>query len=271
MTGTAVAFGRGAGLATREDLASSLNNAALSIPSIGGDKAFLKLGKGDGLWVYGQEEIEIEPGALIAVNPYSLRHGYIAWLDGQVEDEVMVPINRPLPSKDQLKPVHGEQGWQQQISVDMAIINGEDEGVQLQYKQSSVGAMKAMSGLVNTIMSQLGKDPDNIVPIIRLDSDSYKHKKWGKIFNPVFEVVEWRSMDGDAEPASTGTATSEAKPAEQPAQRTRQRPTEAELTAAAKAAADAQASGQDDDAALDAEYAREQAAQAAAPRRRNRR
>jgi hypothetical protein len=34
---------------------------------------------------------------------------------------------------------------------------------------------------------------------VRLKKDHYTHKSYGKIFTPVFEIVEWISMDGGAE------------------------------------------------------------------------
>jgi hypothetical protein len=33
---------------------------------------------------------------------------------------------------------------------------------------------------------------------VRLKKDHYAHKSYGKIYTPVFEVVEWVSMDGEA-------------------------------------------------------------------------
>jgi hypothetical protein len=39
------------------------------------------------------------------------------------------------------------------------------------------------------------------VAIVRLKKDHYAHKSYGKIYTPVFEVVEWVSMDGEPEPA----------------------------------------------------------------------
>ena len=88
---------------TREDLAKSLNNAAMTMPRVGGDKQFLKMDKGNGDWIFGQEETVVEDGSQWAVNPMSLMRGYISW-DGnqQVEGERMVPVSRAVPSPDSL-------------------------------------------------------------------------------------------------------------------------------------------------------------------------
>ena len=246
--GEVTTFKAAGGLVSRTDLLQGLNNIATAAPAVGGEYQFLKMDKGNGEWLYGQEETVVEEGSLWAVNPLSLSYGYIAWSgDNDIEGEVMIPISRPLPAKDSLraqtpdgKP-SGKRGWQYQQSVILVCLTGEDEGTQVMYKQSSVGSQKLFAKLVNDISVQMGKG-DTIVPIVELKSDSYKHEKWGRIYNPIFEVKDWRTMDDTTPPAE------------------------------AAAPADDQA---DEEAELAAEYAAQQKAAAApaaeAPRRRVRR
>lgn len=259
--------GGGTGLMSRDDLTRSLNNVSAVAPRVGGEFQFLKMEKGTGEWLYGQEETVVEKDALWAVNPTSLEYGYIAWppetaSDREPEGEIMVSINRELPSVNTLRTKHPDgqttgNGWQYQQSMVLVCINGEDEGVACQYKQSSVGSLKAFKSVTDAIGAQVAKGADEIVPIIRLKSDSYKHKKWGKIVNPIFEIVEWRTMD-DTSPVEE-TPKEEAKPA-----RTR-----------ASAAPTPPAEGSDaEDKALEAEYeaaAAEEKTEERAPRRRQRR
>lgn len=267
MTSNAIAprFGGGTGLVSRDALKGALNNASMTMPRVGGDKQFLKMDKGNGDWVFGQEETVVEDGSLWAVNPASLEHGYISW-DGnqQVEGEVMVNISRPLPDVASLRvkgspdgQPTGQNGWQFQMSVDMVCISGEDAGTVIQYKQSSVGAMKAFRSLTDGIGAQLEADKDEIVPIIEMKSDSYKHKKYGRIYNPIFEIVEWRSMD-DNSPA--GETSGEEKEAEAPARTRRAAPATGPDTSA-----------EAEEAELAAQYEAEQQASADTPRRRVRR
>lgn len=274
--------GTGGGLISREDLAQSLQNASMSMPAIGGEYQYLKMDKGDGAWVYGQDETEVEADSLWAVNPLSLMQGWVAWDTnggGAPVQEFMVPINRPLPPESSLPPlglgtpdkrtgVAPQLKYQQQRSVQLVCISGEDKGTTVEYKQSSVGAMKLFSKLANDLFAQVQKSSD-IVAVIKMTSDRYKHKQYGWIYNPVFELVEWRAMDNTA-PAGEADDTPEQEPEqEQPAPRQRTRtaaapqqepdePTEEEQAAEAEA--------------LAAEYAREKAqAEQAAPRRRVRR
>ena len=34
--------------------------------------------------------------------------------------------------------------------------------------------------------------------MVRLKKDHYMHKSYGRIYTPVFEIVEWVGMDGEA-------------------------------------------------------------------------
>ena len=62
--------------------------------------------------------------------------------------------------------------------------------------------------------SQVEKDQSKPVPVVRLKKDHYTHKSYGKIFTPLFEIVEWVSMEGKVEEEKQAAA---AAPAEAPA------------------------------------------------------
>jgi len=64
------------------------------------------------------------------------------------------------------------------------------------------------------IAAQVEKDPERPVPIVTLGKDHYQHKSYGRIYTPVFEIVEWVSMDGEE-------AAPEAATDEQPRRRRR--------------------------------------------------
>jgi hypothetical protein len=52
------------------------------------------------------------------------------------------------------------------------------------------------------------------VPVVHLKKDHYTHKSYGRIYTPVFEVVEFVSMDGKADEAEAEEApAAEAAPA----------------------------------------------------------
>lgn len=194
-----------------QNLRSGLQNVQATLPQAGGEP-LLKFSKGD--WTYGAEQIEIEPGSKWAVNPLSLMHGWVSWDtdSASLEGEVLVPMTDALPAKGGL-PNTGFK-WDEQLSLQFKCISGEDEGEQVLHKTSSVGGLDAIRGLIKAIMKQLDTDPNSPCPVVLLKRDHYNHKKWGKVFTPVFEIVGWMSLDGaqaeadeqEAEPAKTTEA-----------------------------------------------------------------
>lgn len=277
MTTSIALAGTGTGLMSRDELAKSLNNASMSMPTVGGDKQYIKMltkGRDAGTWVYGQQETEVESDSLWAINPMSIKHGYVAWDTnggGAPVQEIMLSINRVLPSKDALPELPmgtpDKTGradiltYQDQRSFDAVCISGEDEGMVVEYKQSSTGAMKLFGKIINGLLTQVEKG-EEIVPVGKWGFSTYKHTKYGEIYNPEFEIVEWRT------PADTSPPEAEA-PKEEPARAPRVRA----AAAAVKAEPEAdEPEESDEDKALAAEYAAAAAgADDSAPRRRQRR
>ncbi len=122
-------------------------------------------------------------------------HGWVAWdsdAGGAPVQEIMVSINRDLPAEGSLPEAKNSKGnmlqYQQQRSVQAICVKGEDEGTLVEYKQSSVGAMKLFAEITNKLLDQLDKDPEKLVAIVEFKSESYKHKKYGRIFNPTWPI-----------------------------------------------------------------------------------
>jgi hypothetical protein len=90
-------------------------------------------------------------------------------------------------------------------------ISGEDAGINARYSATSVGGKKALTALGLAIAAQVEKDPSKPVPVVLLKKEHYQHKSYGRIFTPVFDVVEWVAMDkepelGDDEPGDADEA-----------------------------------------------------------------
>jgi hypothetical protein len=189
-------------LAALGNLKSGLANVQAAIPVAGGEP-ILRMGR-DGIWLYGQDNIEVEDGSEWAANPLSLKHGYICWKkipEGSKEKpeklgELLVSMYDAKPVKTSL-PDYGHP-WAEQTSITFKCLNGTDEGTQVDYKPSSVGGSNAMAELIGEIMAQLDKDPAHPVPVIALESDSYMHPQYKKTYVPVLKIVRWIGMDGVA-------------------------------------------------------------------------
>lgn len=178
---------------------ASLSTALRSLEKEVGSSGvvLLKMDK-TGHWVFGADQTEVEDNATWAVNPFSFVHGFIAWGDGEVLGEKMVSVSQPLPELDAAPP-NAKRGWETQVGMSLKCLSGEDEGMEARYTTTSVGGKRSVQTLALAIAAQVEKDQSKPVPVVRLKKDHYTHKSYGKIFTPVFEVVEWVGMDGKAE------------------------------------------------------------------------
>jgi hypothetical protein len=169
----------------------------------------LKMDK-TGHWVFGADQTEVEDDSTWAVNPFSFVHGFIAWGDGEVLGEKMTGVQHPLPELDSAPP-GAKRGWETQIGMSLKCLVGEDKDMEARFTTTSVGGKKAVQALGVAIATQVEKDQTKPVAIVRLKKDHYVHKSYGRIYTPVFEIVEWASMDGAAEAPAAEEA--EAAPA----------------------------------------------------------
>ena len=208
-----VAFS-GANLPAVSTLSTALRSIAADVGPAG--VVILKMERA-GHWVYGADQTEIEDDSTWAINPFSFIHGYIAWGDGEVLGEKMVSVSQPLPEVDAAPP-QSKRGWETQVGLSLKCLNGEDKDMEARYTTTSVGGKRAVQELALKISEQVEKDQTKPVPVIRLKKDHYTHKSYGKIFTPVFEIVEWVSMNGEVEAPAEAE---EAAPAEDASRRRR--------------------------------------------------
>lgn len=191
-------------IAALQGLKKAIVNVKTTLVKKGGDPYLRLLTSGE--WVYGQEDAEVEAGSAWAINPMSITHGWVAWQRGADADnsggpvgEVMVPATLPLPSQSELPKIDHAPGasWAQQFAFSLVCLTGEDRGEQVLYKTASVGGVSAVDTILNAIATQLDDDPENPVPVVTLEVDEYKHKKYGKTFTPIFAVQTWRPLSDD--------------------------------------------------------------------------
>ena len=193
---------------------ASLTTALRALDTAAGPagSVIIKMDK-TGHWVFGADQTEVEGDSTWAVNPFSFIHGFIAWGDGEVLGEKMVSVSEPLPEREAAPP-NAKRGWEAQIGMSLKCLSGEDKGMEARYTVTSVGGKKAVQALAVAIAEQVEKDQSKPVPVVHLKKDHYTHKSYGRIYTPVFEVVEFVSMDGESDaPAAEAEAPAEAAPA----------------------------------------------------------
>ena len=215
---------------TLTNLASSLQVATSSIQAETGNELFIKFTK-TGEWVYGSGDTEIEENSTWAINPESFIQGFQAWSDdSELLGEEYDFITNPPVIKGDLKVMTEGRGWSKLVGFSMVCLNGEDEGTTVLFKTTSVGGVKAVSAIMQAVFKRITNEPESgaFVPVVDLSDDSYKHKKYGKIFTPVIDVVRWTDASDTKveEPvAETKVAEPEVEPevAEEPAPTKRRR------------------------------------------------
>ena len=188
-----VAFGSGK-LPSVQSLTTALRSLETEVGAAG--MVMLKMDK-TGHWVFGADQTEVDDDSTWAINPFSFVHGYIAWGEGEVLGEKMVPVSDPLPEMD-APPPGAKRGWEMQVGMSLKCMSGEDKGMEARYTVTSVGGKRAVQKLALEIAAQVEKDQTKPVPVVRLKKDHYPHKSYGRIFTPVFEITNWIDLEGNA-------------------------------------------------------------------------
>ncbi len=212
-------------LPAMQAFAAGLNNVATALKAGATGTPFLKMSGGE--WLYGQEDTEVEENSLWAVNPQSLQHGWASWRGekrakkegAKLLGEEMVAIHEPKAARSSLptETLEGDDdepseahSWQEQMSVQLVCISGEDKGQEVLYKSSSRGFMNLMAEYVQELSKKVGAGDPLITAIVQLTVSSYKHKTYGKTYVPVWNYVEWRDQT-DTSPVGEAKAGSVAK------------------------------------------------------------
>ena len=185
----------GANLPSVKSLATALRTIETDVGGAG--TVIIKMDK-TGHWVFGADQTEIEDDSTWAVNPFSFVHGYIAWGDGEVLAEKMVSVSQPLPELEAAPP-GAKKGWETQVGMSIKCLDGADKDMEARYTTTSVGGKKAVQALAVAIATQVEKEQDKPVPVVELGKEHYTHKSYGRIYTPVFKVIDWASMDGKAQ------------------------------------------------------------------------
>lgn len=219
--------------ANPSELLGALENVNTNLKAAGG-LPFLRLLK-DGNFVYGSDNTEIEEGSVWAANPYTIQHGYACWEvgadgknTGNLLDEVMVNMNVAKPLISDLPDLGSP--WKAQVSLQLQCLDGEDTGVVLLYKSTSLGLSNVVKDISGAVIAQL-KSGENelIVPCVTLESDHYTHKQYGRTYFPVLEIQYWVDMEGAADDQDEANQESYEEPeqSEPPKKRGKKAPIEA--------------------------------------------
>jgi hypothetical protein len=183
-----------------EQLSKGIAESRASTVISAGGKPILRLLK-DGDWVFGQSNEEVQSGSRWAVNVGTIEHGYVCWIDGSLRGESMISVFKHKPERP---PMIEGTPYKEQRSFDMKCMDGDDQDTEVVYKTSSISGMAATDKLFAALQSRVTEDQTYIYPVVQLDVDHYNHKKHGKIYTPILNIVGWVDANGEAAKAGNG-------------------------------------------------------------------
>ena len=152
----------------------------------------------------------------MGINPLTFKWGAICFNGNKVVGEHLVSVSQPKPLITDMQDVGFP--WQEQWAVNLKCLDGADAGVEVVFKATTDGGVKAIVMLVDLVRDRIngGQHDGKIVPIVLLEKDSYQHSQHGRVWFPVLNTVDWMSLDG---PAPTSTPVEPMPPANQPRRR----------------------------------------------------
>ena len=163
------------------------------------------LSREGGIWVFGTEAVENEPGSGWAVNPLSFEHGYVCWKNKKIAGEAMVAVGTAKPPRDSLAD-HGsyvdnkgkevQTKWDEQMSIRLRCVVGEDKGTEVSFRSSTVGGISCIKAVAKAVGARISAGKMDVVAVVELEHDSYVHSDYGKTFTPVMKIESWIDMDG---------------------------------------------------------------------------
>lgn len=241
--------------------------------SVAGGKPLLKMDK-SGDWTLGKDGPEMAPETEFLVPVTSIFMGFIAWKNNQPMDkETSHPFKgEPRIIKSQLNQDLGQHTegdragepvkWDDMVGFDLYAIDGPDTGDSGVFETGTYGGKAAFHDFMKAVGAQAraedGNDPNAMAihPVVKLSSDSYKHKKYGKIFNPIFEIVDWLTFDEIANENLMTEGEAEAEAEEEPAPKPKPKPAK-KAAPKRKAKAKAEEVEEEDDDVIEAEIVEE--------------
>jgi len=164
---------------------------------------FLKMSK-DGEWSYGTDDTVVGEDDLVYIDPNGFVHGWQLWantdlpgVSSELLGEVLAPMHDALPPMPETHPAPAKGGEWKQLLGFSAVLGD----MKLVYSTTSYGGKAAFGALAEEFQKHFAKTQKTTIAVVSLTSESYKHKKYGKLYNPVMTVVDWVAALPAAEPA----------------------------------------------------------------------
>ena len=158
--------------------------------------SFMKYVKG--AFVHGVDEGVLDLGTELVPNMAEARIGWLKWKAGEVVEENMAAWAVGHAYREDLGDLDRDQ-WE--VDDNGKSIDPFSETTTLPFKNprtaeeftfstSSTGGRQAVAKLVYAWRHGVTQGKSGL-PVIALDTDTYRHKKFGQVHFPVFKIVRW--------------------------------------------------------------------------------
>jgi hypothetical protein len=166
---------------------------------------------GDGNWSRGKEGVVVEKGSTLAA--IGTAAAWVKWAGGKPVEHRMRQNGKPLPDReelgdlDQTKWEIGPDGktprdpWQ---STRFVYLVDPDTAEAFTFSTSSWGGREAVINLGDSIARMRCAHP-NATPIVALEAGPMV-TRYGRKSKPIFKVVGWKSVGGEAQELLTSDA-----------------------------------------------------------------
>lgn len=184
-----------------DDYYAALAAEAQSYRGGGGGSAFLKFNGNDGYYSYGADDTDLEIGTQAAMDPRTLRRGYICWKDGKVQEEIMMTLEEGQPPAKHLLPDYGPygdgDGWSDQKTIEFVPIEGD--APPLLFQANNRSKMNALEAVMKDFSRQFKNNP-GMVPVVELSANEFEAKprdggRKVKKHAPKFTIKGWITQD----------------------------------------------------------------------------
>jgi hypothetical protein len=155
---------------------------------------------------YAISETDLIPeGTRVVARVDLAQTGWVKWVDGAkvdtamgaVADKFVPPARTSLDDADRSSWEDPDRDpWQFNMEMPVTRLDTDET---FKFTTGSKGGMNALGKLIRVFGTRLEKGQTGL-PICVLKAGSYKHHEYGKIFYPVFEIVNWTDDGGKPMP-----------------------------------------------------------------------
>jgi hypothetical protein len=177
--------------------------ASMVQPGMNGEP--LKFSKGKWFGGRGNDEYAVD-GRLLVADLENLMVGWRRWFDKRITDQVVGVVAEGFkpPQRNDLADLD-DQKWERdaagkpvdpwQFGFYLRLVDESDDAKSFAWSATSSGGRKAVGQLVTEFVRRRKKHPNACTPLVKLSTDFYRHRDYGRVDVPLLEIVGWQETE----------------------------------------------------------------------------